>query len=174
MRSIARSFRNTFSKRGVAFGRKRHVLRDNAPVAFICGLQRRFTTRGLGAGFLGTAARFGMRGDSFGATRFGLFQGIARGSESRFGFGDMLGGRLFFRVRYSAGKGRFVIRTQRCMGFARTTEPRFRCGQFGFGSLQLRRPGGGGFSGLVGSAFCLTHCFARFHQRGGGGITPRG
>jgi hypothetical protein len=174
MRGIARSFRNTFSKRGVAFGRKRHVLRDNAPVAFICGLQRRFTTRGLGAGFLGTAARFGMRGHSFRATRFRLLQSLTRGGEGCFRFGNMLRGGLFFRIGHSARKGRFVIRTQRCMGFARTTEPRFRCGQFGFGSLQLRRPGGGGFSGLVGSAFCLTHCFARFHQRGGGGITPRG
>ena len=115
-----------------------------------------------------------MRGHSFRATRFRLLQSLTRGGEGCFRFGNMLRGGLFFRIGHSARKGRFVIRTQRCMGFARTTEPRFRCGQFGFGSLQLRRPGGGGFSGLVGSAFCLTHCFARFHQRGGGGITPRG
>ena len=94
-------------------------MRDNAPVAVISGLQRGFAARGFGAGFLGGTARFGVAGDGFSTRCFGLFQSLTRGSESRFGFGNMLRGGLLFRVRHRARLCGITIRTQCRMGFAR-------------------------------------------------------
>ena len=118
MRGIARDFRNTFSKRGITFRRKGRILRDNAPVAVVGGLQRGFAARGFGAGFLGGTARFGMFGDGFGTRCFRLFQSLTRCCESRFSFGNMLRGGLLFRVRNRARLCGVTIRTQRRMGFA--------------------------------------------------------
>lgn len=67
-------------------------------MAFISGLQGGVTARGFGAGFLGIAARFGMGGDGFCALRFGLLQGVTRGSEGGIRFGDALCSGLFFRI----------------------------------------------------------------------------
>ena len=67
-----------------------------------------------------------------------------------------------------------MIRRQRRMGFARTAQTGFCGRQFGFGSLQLRGPGGGGFSCLIGGAFRFAHGFMRFGQGRSSGIAPRG
>lgn len=67
---IACSFRNTFRKRGITFGRNCCILRDNPPMAVVSGLQRGFAACGFGAGFFSSAARFGMGGNGFCATRF--------------------------------------------------------------------------------------------------------
>ena len=67
-------------------------------MAFISGLQGGVTARGFGAGFFGAAARFGMGGDSLSATRFGLFQGVTRGSEGGIRFGDVLCSGLLFSI----------------------------------------------------------------------------
>ena len=69
-RRITRSFRNALSQRGIAFDGQGRILRDNAPMAVISSLQRGFATRGFGAGFFSSAARFGMGGNGFCATRF--------------------------------------------------------------------------------------------------------
>ena len=174
MRGIARDFRNTFSKRGITFRRKGRILRDNAPVAVISGLQRGFAARGFGAGFFGGTARFGVFGDGFGARRFRLFQSLTRRSETRFGFGNMLRGGLFFCVRHRARLCSITIRTQRCMGFARAPQPCFSRGQFAFRGLQLRRTSGSGFGCVIGSAFGIAHRFTCLRKRCGGSVTPRG
>ena len=163
MRGIARDFRNTFSKRGITFGRKGRILRDNAPVAVISGLQRGFAARGFGAGFLGGTARFGVAGDGFGTCGFRLFQSFTRRCESCVGFSDLLRGGLFFCVRNRARLCGITIRTQRSMGFAGAPQPCFSRGQFSFGGLQLRSTGGGSFGGLIGSAFGIAHRFAGLH-----------
>jgi hypothetical protein len=67
-------------------------------MAFISGLQGGVTARGFGAGFFGIAARFGMGGDSLSATRFGLLQGVTRGSEGGIRFGDVLCSGLLFSI----------------------------------------------------------------------------
>jgi hypothetical protein len=142
-------------------------------MAFISGLQSGFAAHGFSAGFLGGTARFGVLGNGFGATRFGLFQRFTCGSESRFGFGNMLGGSLFFPVRYSAGKGGFMIRTQRRMGFACAAQSCFSGGQFRFGSLQLRGTRSSSFGGLISGAFGFAYCLNRFGQGCAGRIAPR-
>ena len=67
-------------------------------MAFISGLQGSFTARGFGAGFLGTAARFGMGGNSLSTMRFRLFQGVTRGSKGGVCFGHTLRGGVLFRI----------------------------------------------------------------------------
>ena len=111
MRGIARDFRNAFSKRGITFRRKGRILRDNAPVAVISGLQRGFAARGFGAGFLGGTARFGVFGDGFGTRCFRLFQSFTRRCETCLCFGNMLHSGLLFRVRHRARLGGVTIRT---------------------------------------------------------------
>ncbi len=110
-RRITRSFRNTLSQRGIAFDGQGRILRDNAPMAVISSLQRGFAARGFGTGFLGTAARFGMGGNGFCATRFCLFQSLTRGGEGCFRLGHLLRGGLLFRIRNRPRKGSFLIHT---------------------------------------------------------------
>ena len=97
-RGIARGFRNAFRKRGIAFRRKRSILRDNAAVAFISGAQGGFTARGFGTGFFSTAARIGVLCNSFGACGFGLFQSLPRCGESGFGLRHLLRRRRLFHI----------------------------------------------------------------------------
>jgi hypothetical protein len=174
MRGIAHDLRNAFSKRGIAFRRKGRILRDNAPMAVISGLQRGFAARGFGAGFLRSTARFGVLGDGFGTRCFCLFQSLTRRSESCFSFGNMLHGSLFFCVGHRARLCGVTIRTQRRMGFARAPQPYFSRGQFAFRGLQLRRTCGSGFCCLIGSAFRIAHSFTCLSKRCGGCVTPRG